>query len=173
MKQFLFIAVLLFVTGLTFGQQNESPDKKEIKKLLTSFTECLVKKDSVAFYTLFYDGPVTWAGIYKEKSQQKRVEKNSKSISYFTDNYKTFMRSFYGKRVGAEKYYNADIIEDGSIGTVIFDYSFWSDGKRTNWGKESWGLLKINGEWKITSVIFSMELEKYYPEPERGQNKQE
>jgi hypothetical protein len=39
--------------------------------------------------------------------------------------------------------------------------------QKENWGKESWGLVKIKNQWKITSVIFSMDYEKINPEPKR------
>ena len=34
-----------------------------------------------------------------------------------------------------------------------------------NWGKEIWTLVKINGVWKITTVIFSMDMTEYYHQP--------
>jgi len=66
-----------------------------------------------------------------------------------------------------KKFYNININEDGYVASVTFDYSFWSHRQKQNWGKESWGLVKANGKWKIASVIFSMEFENIVPEPKR------
>ncbi|REC62886.1 hypothetical protein DRF65_08680 [Chryseobacterium pennae] len=60
-----------------------------------------------------------------------------------------------------------NIDTDGSIASVAFNFSFWAGGKKGLWGKESWGLVKIKNEWKITSVIFSMENENISPEPQK------
>ena len=56
-------------------------------------------------------------------------------------------------------------IEDGNVASANFDYSFWYKGKMLNWGKEIWTLVKINGVWKITTVIFSMDMTEYYHQP--------
>jgi hypothetical protein len=55
-------------------------------------------------------------------------------------------------------------LENGYIATVMFDYSFWENGKKTNWGKENWAMIKTNGQWKITAVNFSIEEESINPE---------
>jgi hypothetical protein len=45
------------------------------------------------------------------------------------------------------------------------DYSFWADNKMTNWGNKYLGLIKRDGKWKITSVIYSLELIEYLKQP--------
>jgi hypothetical protein len=35
----------------------------------------------------------------------------------------------------------------------------------TNWGSEHWELVKIDKNWKIVSVTFSMELTEVQPQP--------
>jgi hypothetical protein len=89
---------------------------------------------------------------------------DSTSKDNFRANYKAFYRHFYDKSVD-EKFYNIQILDDGYIASVIFNYSFWEKGKKTNWGKESWAMIKTNGQWKITAVIFSSESEHVNPEP--------
>jgi len=32
-----------------------------------------------------------------------------------------------------------------------------------NWGNEYWQLIKVKGQWKIVSVIYSYELTEFYP----------
>ncbi|MBK6266946.1 hypothetical protein JKA74_18020 [Marivirga sp. S37H4] len=127
----------------------------------------LKTKDSISLYNLFYDGNVTWVGVYKDKTQQKRLERDPNSLNYKIADYKTWFRSTTKGTVKEEKSHNVNIDTDGNIASVTFDFSFWAGGKKGLWGKESWGLVKINGEWKITSVIFSMEQENIFPEPNR------
>ena len=75
---FLFLA-LVFITQNSFSQKKENENSVQIKNVISTFMQCLVKKDSVKFYNLFYDKPekVVWCGVFKEKTQQERLKKDS------------------------------------------------------------------------------------------------
>ncbi len=171
MKQLTTICALLLLSQFVFCQQSIT-DKTEIIKLVATFSDCLIKKDSVTFYSLFHNDPIVWVGVFKEKTHEDIMKKSTHKENYFTSTYKGFFRSIGGMSDmsgmgGAEeKFKNVIIIADESIASVTFDYSFWGNNEKINWGKESWGLVKINGQWKITSVIFSIELVSVAPELE-------
>ncbi len=167
MKKVIILLFLVHISNLVFSQNNEN--KREIKLVLSTFMKCLVTKDSVKFYNLFYNEPVTWVGVTQQKSYANELKKDNKSTDHFSDTYKEFYRNFYKSEI-EEKFYNVQISEDGYIASVIFDYSFWFKNKKLNWGKESWGLIKTNGQWKITSVIFSIEYEAIRAEPKTKNN---
>lgn len=168
----MFLLLVGFAgSGIAQNSKAESENTAQLKNVLKTFMECLVNKDSEKFYTLFHEEPVVWIGIYKEKSQQRRVEQNSNVKDYKSGSYKNFYQSLSGKAV-EEKFYNVVIEEDGYMASITFDYSFWVNGKKGNWGKESWGLIKTEGKWKITSVIYSIELETVVKEPQRSQKKE-
>lgn len=167
----IFLTVIIFLSGFNFiHSQNKTDDQQhtvELRKVLDTFMYSLKAKDSTSLYKLFYDGPVTWVGVYKDKTQQKRIEKDPKSLDHKTADYKSWFRSTTKGSTKEEKFSNVNIDTDGSIASITFDFSFWAGGKKGLWGKESWGLVKIKNEWKITSVIFSMEQESISPEPQR------
>lgn len=165
----LFICFFLMIHDTSYSQNVSEPtnDKLELYKVLDTFMNSLKTKDSVSFYNLFYDGNVTWVGVYKDKTQQKRLEKDSSLLNYKVSDYKTWFRSATEGSIKEEKFYNVNIDTDGCVASVTFDFSFWAGGKKGLWGKESWGLIKIKDKWKITSVIFSMEQENISPEPKR------
>jgi hypothetical protein len=165
----LTIAACLMVQNATFAQNTPDfdDDKEELRKVLDTFMNSLKTKDSLSLYNLFYEGHVTWVGVYKGGTQQRRFEKDSNSLNYKIEDYKTWFRSTTNGASKEEKFYNVNIDTDGFIASVTFDFSFWAGGKKGLWGKESWGLVKINKQWKITSVIFSMEQENIVPEPKR------
>jgi len=164
MTRHIITFLVILLTQSVFSQTKT--DKQEIQKVLNTFMECLVKKDSIKFYNLFHEEPIVWVGVTQQKSYMNELEKNKSEKDYFSATYKEFYRAFFNKEI-EEKFYNIQILEDGYIATVIFDYSFWNKGEKTNWGKESWGLIRTNGEWKITSVIFSIEYESINPESKR------
>jgi len=167
MKRILILLVIILTTTFIFGQNNNKSDKDDIKKVINIFMACLVKKDSIKFYNLFNADPVVWVGVYKDKTQQDRLKKDSTKRNFFVSNYKSFYRSISEIGADEEKFYNIKINNDESIAIVSFDYSFWEKGQKINWGKESWHLAKIKDNWKITSVIFSMDFEKINPEPKK------
>lgn len=168
----LLLLVGFASSGIAQTLKSESENMAQLKDVLKTFMECLEKKDSEKFYSLFHEDPVVWIGIYKEKSQQIRIQQNSAVKDFKSGTYKNFYQSISGKNV-KEKFYNVVIEEDGYIASITFDYSFWLNGKKGNWGKESWGLIKINGKWKITSVIYSIELETVVKEPQRSKKKEQ
>lgn len=153
----------LLFSNLLFAQKNTN--KEQIQLVMKNFLDTIKEQDSVKFNALFHENPVVWIGIYKEKSYQKIIEKTPKEKLYFSENYRNFIKGISGSKPVEEKYDNVKIIEDGSIASVNFDYSFWFNHKMLNWGKEIWTLVKINGVWKITTVLFSMEMSEYYPQP--------
>ena len=163
MKRYIFTLTVLLITQLAFSQTTYRNDKKEIQKVLNTFMECFIKKDSTKFYSLFHTDPVVWVGVTKRKTFASELKMDSTAKDNFRANYKAFYRHFYDKSV-AEKFCNIQILDDGYNASVIFNYSFWEKGKKTNWGKESWAMIKTNGQWKITAVIFSSESEHVNPE---------
>jgi hypothetical protein len=129
----------------------------------------MTTKDSTTFYNLFYDGPVAWVGVYQNATQQKRSSSNPGIADHKLSDYKSWFRSIIQGSPKEEKFYNVQINTDGHVAAVTFDFSYWAGGKKGIWGKETWGMVRINNEWKITSVLFSIQQENIVSEPERGQ----
>jgi len=165
MKTLKVIAILILAATQQFHAQ-QSANKKEIIDLINVYSESVIKKDSVAFYNLFNPGTITWCASVKERSQAKEIEKGAKARdSYFTGSYQGFMRGLYKYESTEDKFDNIKITEDGTVASVTMDYSFWANNKMTNWGGKYLTLIKRDGKWKITSVIYSLELTAYYQQP--------
>ena len=54
-----------------------------------------------------------------------------------------------------EKYHNVEIRQDGPLGLVTFNYDFVINDKIANSGLEHMQLRKIDGQWKIVSVLWT------------------
>ncbi len=165
----LFLFQILFVQ-YSFCQAELVSEKAKINAILNEFMRCIETKDSIQMYALFHKGPVTWVGVYKESTQKERFKKDSLSVNYKISDYKTWFRNVCKPGSRREDFNNIEIVEDGSIASVTFDYSFWANNKKGNWGKEFWHLVNEQGNWKIASVVFSMELEIYKTDPQSIQN---
>lgn len=164
MKNLPLILIIILLSNVVFSQSKVTTDQKELKQIINSFMTCIVKKDSTQFYALFHNDPIVWIGVIKNKTHEIMLKKDPTKKNYFESTYKEFYRLISATGTDEEKFYNITINEDGCIAAVTFDYSFWKNKVKSNWGKESWGLVKINGRWKITSVLFSLESEKINPE---------
>jgi len=157
------INVLVFVAifNLTVAQ-NIKQEKKAIKNVVAQFSQSIIKKDSATFHSLFHTDTVNWIGIIRPRSQNKLQEIDPKNTkNYFHDTYRSFFKYIMTKEEKKELFENVQIINDDVVASVIFDYTFWSDKKMKNYGKELWQLIKTDGQWKITSVIFSYELAEF------------
>lgn len=171
----ILLIVLLIVIQYSNAQQ-KTANKKEINEIINQYSQSVIKKDSVTFYSLFNDETVTWCAALMEKSQRKEIERKGPEkagSSYFSGSYKNFMRGLFGYETTEDKFDNIDIIEDGTVASVTMDYSFWANNKMTNWGGKYLTLIKRDGKWKITSVIYSVELTSYFQQPSLGKRKKE
>lgn len=162
MKNIILIVVMLL--GNQAMAQHFTKEKTEIKKIVKQFKESIIRKDSTTFYSLFHEDPVVWIGVVKNRSQQKRLEKNpGNGKNFFSDTYKNFFRYIMETGVKEETFENIRIINDDVIASVTFNYSFREGKDTTNWGSEYWHLIKAQGQWKIASIIYSYEDAKIFP----------
>ncbi|TWI80127.1 CubicO group peptidase (beta-lactamase class C family) [Lacibacter cauensis] len=140
---------------------NPNTDKQQIEHLLHLFMNSIEKKDTGTLFSLFVDVPISWVAVWKPETLKELQKTKLNEPLVESRNYKTWVTGLMRDRLYQEKFTNPVISEDGTIGSVTFDYSFLVNNKKGNWGKESWGLIKVNNQWKIASVLFSVELEKF------------
>jgi len=168
MKKIKLLSVLILIITEACYAQQKTDDRQSITDVINMYNKCVIEKDSTVFYSLFNDGPVTWCAALKDRSKEREFQKSgSKSArkSYFSGSYQAFMRSLFRYRTTEDKFDNIQIIEDGTVASVSMDYSFWANNKMTNWGGKYLSLIKRDGKWKITSVIYSIELSDYFDQP--------
>lgn len=164
MKKIYALVVVIALVMDVNAQRNPDRDNEQIVSLLDTFMAAIKTRDSNSMFSLFADVPVTWVGAWQPHTlKEKRA--TEKVADYWVADYKSWFRSVMANGYKEELFRNPVIVQDGTIGSVTFDYSYWSNHKKRNWGKESWGLVKIDGRWKIVSVIFSAELEHYRQQP--------
>ncbi len=166
MKPVKLFSIILLVT-IQQSHAQQSTNKKQISAIINTYIKSVIEKDSVAFYNLFNDGTVTWCAALKDRSQAKELEKKGAIArsDYFSGSYKGFFRSLFRYRSTEDKFDNIRVVEDGTVASVTMDYSFWADNKMTNWGGKYLTLIKRDGKWRITSVIYSLELTDYFRQP--------
>ena len=168
-----FAAVLLCSTLAAFAAPScaaSAPeDRASIEKIVETFRVSIINKDKDSFLKLFYSESIPWIGVTTDKSlawqnahKPKPGLPDLKKI-FAGDGPKKFIEGIvkFGGN-DEEKFDNVRIESDGDVAQVWFDYSYNFNGYKANWGKEAWHLVRTEGGWKISSVIWSME---FNPEP--------
>lgn len=162
------MSIIFLITIQQYNGQQEGNNKKEIRQIVNKYSESVIERDSIKFYDLFKAGNVTWCAATKDKSQAKKIETKGikeAGTNYFSGTYKGFFRALFRYQSTEDRFDNIKIIEDGTVASVTMDYSFWANSKMTNWGSKYLTLIKTDGIWRITSVIYSLELTEYFDQP--------
>ncbi|WP_316823891.1 nuclear transport factor 2 family protein [Pedobacter miscanthi] len=168
MNPLKLLSIILLITIQKSFAQQAANNKSAINDIINQYRESVIEKDSVKFYNLFNDGPVIWCAAVKDRSHAKEIERDgikATGSNYFAGSYKGFLRGLFKYQLTEDKFDNIQIIEDGTVASATMDYSFWANNKMTNWGSKYLGLIKRDGKWKITSVIYSLELTEYFKQP--------
>jgi hypothetical protein len=161
------IALLAFLcSSKCFSQPNPQSAKEDIMKVVSTYFNSILNKDSVTFCNLFALDSISFYGVAAPDSYQAYAKKNPKAHLLLKDNYRSFIRFVVSSKAKAEEKYDSVMIwNDNTIATICFNYSFWLGEKETNWGIETWQLIFNGKEWKIMSALFSANDEQITPDP--------
>lgn len=168
MKPFPFTIVFslaLFCSLHCFSQQDAETAKQDIQKVITTYFNSIVSKDSVTFCNLFAMDSVSFYGVNAPQTYQGFLKKYPNARLMLKDNYKGFIHFVVtSKKRAEEKYSQVMILCNNTIATIYFNYSFWVDDTETNWGFETWQLIYNGKEWKIMSALFSINDPHFTPD---------
>ena len=152
----LFLVSSQIATKL-HATESEANDETQIRHILDEFMRCIVDKDKEAFLPLFIEEPITWIGVSDPIRREDMLEKRPEYKGYWPSSHEGFIDWICGSETRIEeKFWNIEITHDASVAAVTFDFTFNENGVVTNWGKESWHLVKSVDGWKICSVIFTL-----------------
>ncbi|WP_133470042.1 hypothetical protein [Paraglaciecola marina] len=175
MKKIILVVSILLFTQVSFA--NTASGNEALYKIVKDFESAITTKDRSKYFHLFYEGTVSWVGVFssddynKEKSKADTARANGEPA---TKPMKTFPGDhvhFFDVMIAPDKNFNKIAFEnvkiqhDGEIANVYFDYAVYhGDGVvKTFWGKKSMLLVNTESGWKINSAIHSV----YTPEDKR------
>jgi hypothetical protein len=167
-KVFIILAILIF-SKMSYAQSSrQTSDTAAIRKILNSFMQSIIKKDSATLTSFFANTPSAWVEVHVRGAETVALlKKKYPSVPFIAiGNYKDFIGYVtHTKDQLEEKFYNVRIRTDGSIASLSFDYSFWSNNKKSNWGEENWELIFDGTDWKIGGIFWSENLDIAEQEP--------
>jgi hypothetical protein len=133
-------------------------DSKAILQVVAKFQEAIKTKNSKELSTLVLNDNILFTRLSDAKEKQKINE--TSDVNFDGIRYGGFgsLSQFLStsKESVEERFYNVNIMQDGSVAWVMFDYQFLLAGKATNHGVETWQMFKPDGDkWRILSVVWS------------------
>jgi hypothetical protein len=138
-------------------------DATAIRQVIETFRTALIHKDKPTYMSLFFsDQPqdIGWQFVSEDKRLvhiRKTKPDAIKARKIPTNNFVGMIDGIVAtKEPREETFSNLTIDSDGEIGSASFDYTYLADGKKINWGKESWQLVRTEGGWKIFSVVYTI-----------------
>jgi hypothetical protein len=160
----VFIALLtcaLAGQALAQGQEVEyksnADDLAKIHSLLEEFRQDIIHKDGYAIAKLMLNPNV----LFHHTNTQEEIDSARKSNPQFDgiglsqlDGFAKLLATSKDKL--EEKFRNIEIRQDGPLGLVTFNYDFVINDKVHHSGLEVWQVCKIDEQWKILSVAWTI-----------------
>ncbi len=160
----LLLCLCLSLAGCASVQKDEHrQDIVAIEKVVSSFSRAIIEKDKALYMSLFFSDKADEIGwqFVSEDSRLVHIRKFKpdaiKARRIPSNNFINLIdAAIAAKGRHEERFSNVKIETDGEIASVSFDYEFFETGKKTNWGKEMWQLVRTENGWKIFSVIYTI-----------------
>ena len=159
-----FIAVL--ICGLASQASAQGPEPKfnsnaddltKIRGVLEEFRQDIIRKDGYALTKLVLNPNV----LFHHTNTQEEIDSARKYNAQFDgigpsqlDGFAKLLATSKDKL--EERFRNIEIRQDGPLGLVTFNYDFVINDKVHHSGLEVWQVCKIDGQWKILSVAWTI-----------------
>ncbi|HET9409055.1 MAG TPA: hypothetical protein VFO39_17555 [Candidatus Sulfotelmatobacter sp.] len=159
-----FIALLtcaLAGQALAQGQgiefKSNADDLTKIRSVVEEFRQDIIHKDGYAMTKLILNSDV----LFHHINNQEEVDSARKSNAQFDGVGPSQLDGFVkllatSKDKLEETFRNIEIRQDGDLGLVTFNYDFVINDKVHHSGVEHWQMCKIDGQWKILSVTWTV-----------------
>lgn len=140
--RYLMLSLLLSFTMLFTSAQD---DESEIKKVINNVFNSMLSSDSKSLLTSFHDG-----------ASLKSILKDSAGTTFVKDERISDFATTVSKlpKGSADERITFDIIKiDGDLAFVWTPYELYFNGKFIHCGVDAFVLLKLDHQWKISSLI--------------------
>ena len=151
----VLITVLLLVTGILWGAHAEPPAPKNPAKMEK---EKIIEVVDRFFQVLEFADPAIAREILMPQGAIFSLRLNSEEKELVTTDFKAFIESLPNiKDKYKETMSKTKVLVHKGIAVVWTDYEFFINGQKTHHGKDAFSLVKINGKWRIASIVYTVE----------------
>ncbi|HXX14497.1 MAG TPA: hypothetical protein VEJ47_06295 [Candidatus Eremiobacteraceae bacterium] len=160
------VFVALLMCGLASQASAQGPEPKfnsnaddltKIRGVLEEFRQDIIRKDGYALTKLVLNPNV----LFHHTNNQEEVDGARKYNAQFDgigpsqlDGFAKLLATSKDKL--EESFHNVEVRQDGDLGLVTFNYDFIVNDKVHHSGLEHWQVCKIDGQWKILSVAWTI-----------------
>jgi hypothetical protein len=159
------VAFIVLLTCALAGQalaqgpefKSNADDLAKISSVVEEFRQDIIHKDGYAITKLILNPDV----LFHHTNTQEEVDGARKQNAQFDGVGPSQLDGFVkllatSKDKLEEKFRNIEIRQDGDLGLVTFNYDFVINDKVHHSGLEHWQVCKIDGQWKILSVTWTV-----------------
>ena len=160
----VFLALLMFGLVSQALAQDAEPkfnsngdDIARIRGLLDEFRQDIIRQDGYALTKLVLNPDV----LFHHVNTQEEIDSARKYNAQFDgigpsqlDGFAKLLATSKDKL--EERFRNIEIRQDGPLGLVTFNYDFVINDKVHHSGLEVWQVCKLDGQWKILSVAWTI-----------------
>jgi len=163
---FLLVNILGFLSPIAaddtpayVGKYSDTiEDIKAIESVVEDFERSIVEKNGALLQGLFLHDDIFFQSAAPQRMIDRVREKRDPEFmkKHSIGAAKGFVKFISESKVMIEeRFYNVKITQDADFALVVFDYDFRMDGKVSNYGIETWQMFKVDGKWRIASVVWS------------------
>jgi hypothetical protein len=160
----VFFALLMWGLASQVSAQDAEPkfnsngdDLTRIRGVLEEFRQDIIRKDGYALTKLVLNPDV----LFHHTNTQEEIDSARKYNAQFDgigpsqlDGFAKLLATSKDKL--EERFRNIAVRQDGPLGLVTFNYDFVINDKVHHSGLEVWQACKIDGQWKILSVVWTI-----------------
>jgi hypothetical protein len=165
-KRTITVFLALLMCGLASQASAQGPEPKfnsnaddiaKIRSLLEEFRQDVTHKDGYAITKLILNPDVLFHHINNQEEVDGARKQNAQFDGVGPSQLDGFVKLLAtSKDKLEEKFYNIEIRQDGVLGLVTFNYDFVVNDKVTHSGIEHWQVCRIDAQWKILSVVWTV-----------------
>lgn len=149
----LFLALALTHTHV---KAEALDDRAQINAVIEKFRAGIIRKDARSISELLLNTRIMFNVISDQQGIDKTRQLDVNFDGLGSPGFLVFAKLIAQNPNRIEETFNdIKVMQDGPFATVTFDYAFLENGKISNKGVEHWQLRKIDGDWKIFSVIWT------------------
>ena len=161
----VFVALLMWALASQVSAQVAEPkfnsnadDLAKIRDVLEEYRQDIIRKDGYAITKLVLNHNVLFHHINTQEEIDSARKRNAQFDGIGPSHLDELVEIFATSKDKLEgKLQNIEIRQDGPLGLVTCNYDFVINDKVTNSGVEHWQVRKIDGQWKILSVVWTID----------------
>jgi ketosteroid isomerase-like protein len=159
------VAFIVLLTCALAGQalaqkpefKSNADDLTKIRSVLEEFRQDIVRKDGYALTKLMLNPDVLFHHVNNQEEVDSARKYNAQFDGIGPSQLDGFVKLFATSKDKLEEtFHNIEIRQDGDLGLVTFNYDFVINDKVHHSGVEHWQVCKIDGQWKILSVTWTI-----------------